>query len=118
MTISGILAFCLPGIKSTAGLIVFSALCGFFSGSFVSLSIATVDGVSPDKDVLGTRLGMSFAFIGLGVLVGEPVAGAILGDSQNWKGVVIWYGVTLLASSAVIASARIAKTGLVLRAKT
>ncbi|KAI9875953.1 MAG: hypothetical protein M1830_007685 [Pleopsidium flavum] len=116
--ISGILSFCLLAIKNTPGVIAFSALYGFVSGPFVSLPIPVIASVSPDKSMLGTRLGMSFAFIGFGVLIGEPVAGAILGSSQNWVGVIIWCGVMLLASSCVISAARIAKTGLVLKARS
>lgn len=107
--ISGILSFCLLAIKNTPGVIAFSALYGFVSGPFVSLPIPVITSVSPDKSILGIRLGMSFAFSGFGVLIGEPVAGAILGSSQNWVGVIIWSGVMLLASSFIISAARIVK---------
>jgi len=116
--ISGILSFCLLAIKNTPGVIAFSALYGFVSGPFVSLPIPVITSVSPDKSILGIRLGMSFAFSGFGVLIGEPVAGAILGSSQNWVGVIIWSGVMLLASSFIISAARIVKTGPVLMARS
>ena len=114
---TGILSFCLLAIKNTPGVVAFSALYGFISGPFVSLPIPVIAGVSPDKSVLGTRLGMSFAFIGFGVLLGEPVAGAILGSKQNWVGVIVWCGVTLLASGVIIAAGRIVKTGPVVNAR-
>lgn len=116
--ISGILSFCLLAIKNTPGVIAFSALYGFVSGPFVSLPIPVITSVSPDKSILGIRLGMSFALSGFGVLIGEPVAGAILGSSQNWVGVIIWSGVMLLASSFIISAARIVKTGPVLMARS
>lgn len=38
-----------------------------------------ITSISPDKRMLGTPLGMSIAFLGFGVFIGEPVAGLILG---------------------------------------
>ena len=116
--LSGISSFFLLAITNTTGIIAFSALYGFVSGPFVSLTIAVIASVSSDKNVLGTRLGMSFAFIGLGALIGEPVAGAILGSSLNWIGLIIWCGVVLLASSVIIGAARIVKTGPILKIKS
>ncbi|KAL9117388.1 MAG: hypothetical protein Q9187_006075 [Circinaria calcarea] len=115
---TGILSFCLLAIKTSRAVIAFTTLYGFFSGPFVSLPIPVIASVSLDKRVLGTRLGMSFAFIGFGVLIGGPVAGVILGGSQNWVGLIIWCGVMLLASSAIIGAARIAKTGLVVKTRS
>ena len=48
------------GIHNEAGIIVFSILYGFFSGTFVSLPPATVAALSPDFSEVGTRMGMSF----------------------------------------------------------
>lgn len=115
--LSGILSFCLLAIKTTSGVLAFTCIYGFVSGPFVSLPIPVVASVSPDKSVLGTRLGMSFAFIGLGVLIGEPAAGAILGAQENWTGLIIWCGVMLVASSMILTGARYAKAGPSLMAK-
>lgn len=115
--LSGILSLCLLAIKTTPGVVAFTAIYGFISGPFVSLPIPVVASVSPDKSVLGTRLGMSFAFIGLGVLIGEPAAGAILGSQDNWTGMIVWCGVMLIASSIILTGARYAKIGPVVKAK-
>jgi predicted MFS family arabinose efflux permease len=74
--LTGILSFCLLAIKSTPGVIVFSALYGFISGPFASLPIVIINGVTSDKSLIATRFGITCAFIGLAVLIGEPVAGA------------------------------------------
>jgi hypothetical protein len=56
---------------------------------------------------------MSFAFIGFGVLIGESAAGAILGSDvdKNWTGMIIWCGVLLMISSAILTCARNATKG-------
>lgn len=115
--LSGILSFCLLVIRTTPGVVAFTAIYGFVSGPFVSLPIPVVTSLSPDKTVWGTRLGMSFAFIGFGVLIGEPAAGAILGETQNWSGLIVWCGVLLVASSVILTGARYAKVGLGLKKK-
>ncbi|PKX91449.1 MFS general substrate transporter [Aspergillus novofumigatus IBT 16806] len=48
------------------GTIVFACLYGFFSGRF------------PNMSIVGTRMGMCFTFAGLGLLIGNPIAGALL----------------------------------------
>jgi predicted MFS family arabinose efflux permease len=80
------LAYAWIGIKNEAGIIVFAFLYGFFSGSVVSLPPMTVVSLTPDLQTVGTRMGMAFSTAGLGILIGNPVAGAIL-RQHGWPGV-------------------------------
>ena len=111
--ISSALAFALLGIKSTAGVVAFTVVYGFVSAPYVSLPIAIVTSLSPDKSVLGTRLGMSFVFIGLGALIGSPVAGAILGNGpdRNWTGLIVWCGTMFAVSAGILTVVRTLKVG-------
>lgn len=77
--VSALLAFCWIAIQSKAGLVIFCILYGFFPGTSVTLPSMTVVSLSPNVGVVGTRMGMNFAIAGLGLLVGNPLAGAILG---------------------------------------
>ncbi|EXV04786.1 MFS transporter [Metarhizium robertsii] len=117
--ISGALAFALLGIKTTGGVVAFTVVYGFVSAPYVSLPIPIVTSLSPDKSVWATRLGMSFAIIGLGALIGSPVAGAILGDSnnRNWTGLIVWCGVMFFASTAILTTVRTMKVGFKLFVK-
>lgn len=109
--ILSVLCFGWIGIKGTAGSIVFCLLYGFFGGSFVSLPGVTVISLSPNLATIGIQLGMSFSIAGLGLLVGEPVAGAILRGHGNWIGLQAWCGVLLGLSGLFSLAARIAKVG-------
>ncbi|CEJ83014.1 hypothetical protein VHEMI03048 [[Torrubiella] hemipterigena] len=111
--ISGVLAFALLGIKTPGGVVAFAVIYGFVSAPYVSLPIPIVTSLSPDKSVWATRLGMSFAIIGFGALIGSPVAGAIIGDSntRNWTGMVVWCGVMFFVSTIILASVRTMKVG-------
>ncbi|KAI1770218.1 major facilitator superfamily domain-containing protein [Hypoxylon cercidicola] len=106
-----VLTFCLLAIRTTAGLVVFSVLYGFMAGAFMGLPAAGIVSLSPDKSKIGTRLGMTLAFIGFGLLVSNPIAGAILGESQNWTGLIVWCGVLLSTSFASLAVSRVLKVG-------
>lgn len=116
--IASLLAFCWTVINSKAGLIFFAILYGFFSGTFVSLAPAAVVTLSPDLAVVGTRMGMSFTFAGLGLLVGNPVAGAILGSGTYFTGVQAFCGGTVAVSFVLLFAARLCKVGPRLKATT
>ena len=91
--------------------IVFSLLYEFFGGSFVSLPGVTIISLSPNLATIGIQLGMSFFIAGLGLLVGEPIAGAILRGQGGWIGLQVWCGVLLALSGIFSLAARIAKVG-------
>lgn len=114
--IASILAFAWIGIKSTAGLVVFAILYGFFSGTFVSLPAPAVASISPSMGVVGTRMGMSFTFAGFGLLIGNPVAGTILG-SNHWVGLQAFSGATTALATLTMAFSRIATAGVSPRVK-
>jgi MFS family permease len=58
--LSGVLALCLIAAHSLAPVIVICALYGFFSGSFVSLPPTILVHLTPNRAMIGTRMGMCF----------------------------------------------------------
>ena len=104
--ITGLLAFCWQAVYSPAGLLVFGVFYGFFSGTFVSLIGPIVSGLSlSTPHLIGTRLGMAASFAGIGLLVGNPIAGAIL-ESGGWVGLQVWAGSLIVASGLCVLCAR------------
>lgn len=83
-----ILAFAWMGIHSNAGAIVFAVFYGFPSGTIVALVSPVLAGLCPDLAIMGTWLGMASVFGGLGILIGNPIAGALLDldHAVFWKG--------------------------------
>ncbi|KAJ9658568.1 hypothetical protein H2198_003586 [Neophaeococcomyces mojaviensis] len=82
---SGCLAFGWMGINSKAGVIVFTLLYGITSGAVVVGAPVALMALSPDMSRLGARMGMAFTVSGIAVLVGAPIAGAILGDFSRTR---------------------------------
>lgn len=109
--------------KSSASLIVISILYSFFSGGLMALPPAVIVFLSPSMAEIGTRIGMAFFVGSLGVLIGSPIAGAILdaqsprdqgshlvlGEEVFW-GVLVFTGVVLVASGVLMSGTRYVST--------
>lgn len=106
----GIVLFCALAVKNAGGLIVVVLLFGFFSGIFIALPPVLFVALTKDKSKVGTRIGMGFAFIGLGVLAGGPGGGAVLGEN-NWTGTWIYAGVMPIAAGCIFGAIRFLKSG-------
>lgn len=77
----------------------------------MGLPAAGVVNLTADKSRIGTRLGMTLACVGCGVLVSTPIAGAILNGKGGWVGLVVWCGVLLTASCIAMSASRVSKVG-------
>ena len=51
----------------------------------VSLPPAVFVELSPNRGLIGTRMGMGFAVVAFGVLIGSPISGAVL-DADGFHG--------------------------------
>jgi MFS family permease len=117
--IVGILILCLLAVTTQAGLIVIAVLSGFFSGALIGLPPLCFVALTKDKSKIGTRIGMGFGIIGLGVLAGGPAGGAILAQSthMNWNGLWAFGGATACAAGLMYGGLRVAVYGFGLKVK-
>ena len=93
LTCCVLLLFSWIGVHSTTGLIIWAVLWGIISGIVVWSPGAIIPLLSP-LSVLGTRTGMYWASVGLGILIGSPIAGAI---TVNQLSGVIWWHLQIFA---------------------
>ncbi|KAH8433192.1 uncharacterized protein LDX57_010825 [Aspergillus melleus] len=103
--LSGILVLCIIAVKTQTTLFAICALYGFFSGCLVSLMGPILVMLSPHRGVTGTRMGMCFTLLGVALLVGTPIAGAIL-DAHGANMVWVYSGVLTLSGGAILGAAR------------
>ena len=116
----GITLLCYMAANNLGSLIACTIFFGFFSGVFIALPPVLLAALTKDKSKVGTRMGMGFAMIGIGVLCGGPGGGGILGtDNSNlhWDGVWIYAGVTTLVAGTVFTILRFVQTGFKLKVK-
>ncbi|EME80989.1 uncharacterized protein MYCFIDRAFT_26691 [Pseudocercospora fijiensis CIRAD86] len=103
--ISSIVALVWIAVTGQAGVIVWSLLYGAFSGTFVSLQTPTIAAITPDLRLVGGRMGMNNFCLALGVLVGNPVAGAIGGsfkEESRWIGMQVFTGLCLAVAAMLV----------------
>ena len=118
--ISGILMLCMMTVDSKGAVIAMALLSGFFSGALIGLPPICLAILTPDKSRIGTRIGMAYAIIAMGILAGGPGGGAILdnGDgSLHWKNLWTFGGVLTAVSALGFAAVRVMKHGMKLNAK-
>ncbi|KAH0156048.1 MFS general substrate transporter, partial [Aureobasidium melanogenum] len=108
--ISGIVALCLIPVRSEAAIIVECVLYGFFSGALVSLPPTVFVHLSPNRGLIGTRMGQGFSVISIGLLLGTPICGWILNGS-SFTYVWVFSGVLILAGGSLMTMSRIFKAG-------
>ena len=98
---SAIICLAWLSVTNFAGIVTFAVLYGFFSGALVGLPSAVIPYVSP-LNVLGTRMGMSWAIAGVALLIGSPIAGALVVlPTKNFVGLQLFCGITLLAGASL-----------------
>lgn len=102
MGFAGIIALVWIRVTTYGGLIVVALLYGFAYGGIASLPPSAIAALTPDLTTLGTRIGTSFAFAGLAMLVGPPIAGAIKRDSTDYKGAFGFSGAMTTAGSLIL----------------
>ncbi|KUI59778.1 Riboflavin transporter MCH5 [Cytospora mali] len=115
----GITVFCMLGVHNAAGMIVEAVVTGFFSGVVVALPPVCFRVLTEDKSMIGTRIGQGFAIGGVGLLIGGPSAGAVLGNSDtlDWTGLWVYGGVAGCVAGLILVCVRIMKAGLTLKVK-
>ena len=107
---SGVIIFCLIPVTTPASIIVLSVLYGFFSGSFVSLPPTILVHMTENRGLIGTRMGMCFSIVSFGVLIGTPIAGAIL-TSKGFTAMWIYGGSMTIAGGIIMLFSRWAFKG-------
>ncbi|KAJ4490699.1 hypothetical protein J3R30DRAFT_3399980 [Lentinula aciculospora] len=94
--------------ESVAALVIFASFYGFFSGGLswsavVSLSAPVVTSLVKDESeivIMGSecsiRLGLAYFVASLGILAGNPIAGALLGETFSWWWPIMFGAIMLL----------------------
>ncbi|KAL1311902.1 hypothetical protein AAFC00_001973 [Neodothiora populina] len=98
--LNAVVSYSVIAVDNTAGMIAIAVFYGLTSGTYISLPAAIFVQLTPPdrRHLIGTRMGMGFTIMGLGALIGTPVAGAIAGSNNYITGVYLWSGTTLVVA--------------------
>lgn len=98
---SAIVAYSWAAINSFPGLLVFCIVYGFLSGAVASLPLTVFAALAPDRNKVGTGMGMGLCSCGIGFLVGSPIAGLLVSiEKDSYTHGIIFAGSCLAAGSA------------------
>lgn len=78
-----VLLFCWIAVTNIPGMIVWSIFWGAFSSALAALPGAMIPLLTPSVLFIGTRTGMYWACIGIGVLIGSPIGGSLVDISPS-----------------------------------
>jgi predicted MFS family arabinose efflux permease len=104
--ICAILTFCWLKVTSQSGMIAFSVLFGFFSGTVIGLFTATIAMTASKPNEIGSYMGMALGVLSISTLTGTPISGALINSYGSYHPAIIFAGVATLVGSAVIFGAR------------
>ena len=107
VTITAILIFCWIATDNNAGITVFAAFYGFFSGSIVSLYPSCIAQIAPSPGDIATYVGMGTAYVSLAGLAGTPITGAMVTRYHSYTQAAVFSGVVVIAGAFLIAMARL-----------
>ncbi|KAF2023688.1 MFS general substrate transporter [Setomelanomma holmii] len=113
--ISATVLFFWPLVNSEGGLYGWAISYGFFVAGFQGMFPAVLTSLTKDMSRVGTRNGMGLTIIGLGTLVGPPIAGALI---QSYGGSYLiaqmFGGAAVFLGSVVLVIGRLSITGKIL----
>ena len=81
-----VVLFSWSAIHNVAGFVVFAVVFGLISGALVAAPSAAISHpvLAPSISVIGTRLGILWMSGSVGVLIGAPIAGAIVDVQRGY----------------------------------
>lgn len=77
LAVGSAMLFCWIAVHDVPGTVVWSVFWGMVYGILVTLPGAFIPPFCPSMAVIGTRTGMYWSWVGLGMLIGSPIGGAI-----------------------------------------
>lgn len=102
MALSSIVLFCWIVVDTVAGTVVWAVFWGMTSGAMVSLPGAIVPLFCHSLAEVGTRTGMYWCLLGVGLLIGGPIGGAIYDlhlRGNDWWHIQVFAGVVMFSAS-------------------
>lgn len=107
---SGLCSFGWTGVTTPAGIYAWTTVLSLVGTAPLALFPAGVMSLAKDLRNAGARMGMAMAISSVSVLVGPPVAGAIITRAGgSYKGAQVYGGCLLLVGASLLFGAKAAR---------
>ena len=115
---TSLLVYCWAAVSTGGGLVAFTVLYGILASALQSLYPAGATLMTSDPGRAGTRIGMMMGFVSFANLTGPSICGALIkAQGGEYIGAQMFAASSILLGGVMAIAARVAKTGLVLKAK-
>ena len=110
--VSAVVFYSWLAVSSVTGLWIFACFYGIFAAGIQGLFPVVLTSLTDDPQKLGVRTGMGFAIIGCAVLIGPPIAGALVSaNNGSYVGLQAFAGSCMLLGFSVLLACRWSKVG-------
>lgn len=105
-----LMCFAWTAVRTPGEMYGWTSVYAVVGGSMQAIFPAGLVSLTPDVRQAGLRMGMAFTLIGFSVLMGPPVAGAIVtATGGRYVGTQVYAGSFLLVGSCMIIGAKVAR---------
>ena len=106
-TMLGALLYVWMAIHNATALYVWAVFYGVASAATLGLFVAGMASLTKDLNKMGTRFGMVFSILGVGLFIGPPTAGALIQlMNGGFAAAQVWSGTVTIAGAVLIGAAR------------
>ncbi|KAJ7573943.1 major facilitator superfamily domain-containing protein [Mycena floridula] len=97
----GCVSTAMLGCGNSAGLVIFALIYGYLFGTIIAIYMPMVASFGPKGQSMGRRMGWALCPVGIGLTVGPPIVGAILGPHYVWWRAILFSTLIIIASAGV-----------------
>jgi MFS family permease len=116
--VSGLILFCWAGVSNHTEVVVFDVFYGFIMAAAQGMFPPSLGSLTENLSKMGVRMGMVFSICGFAVLIGNPLAGALITlDGGRYLYAQMFAGGAMTLGVAFLTAARVLKSGWSMRAR-
>jgi MFS family permease len=116
--VSGLILFCWAGVSNHTEVVVFDVFYGFIMAAAQGMFPPSLGSLTENLSKMGVRMGMVFSICGFAVLIGNPLAGALITlNGGKYLYAQMFAGGAMTLGVAFLTAARVLKSGWSIRAR-
>jgi MFS family permease len=116
--VSGLILFCWAGVSNHTEVVVFDVFYGFIMAAAQGMFPPSLGSLTENLSKMGVRMGMVFSICGFAVLIGNPLAGALITlNGGRYLYAQMFAGGAMTLGVAFLTAARVLKSGWSVRAR-
>lgn len=110
--LSALILFCWASVHTHNGILIFDIFYGFVMAAGQGMLPPSLGSMTKDRSKMGVRIGMVFSICGFALLIGQPLAGALIeADAGQYLYAQMYAGGSMMLGSLFMMAARVRVAG-------